>query len=68
MCYILIISTKSIQINIVIGSNPPNPYLKSYFINQSDLKNIGGGFCNFTPFSPPKKIGKVIKNHLLYRK
>ncbi len=35
------------QINIIIGGKPPNPYLKSYFINQADLKNIGGGFCSF---------------------
>ncbi len=35
--------TKLIQINIVIGGKPPNPNLKSYFINQSALKYIGGG-------------------------
>ncbi len=40
--------TKSIQINIVIGGKPPNPHLKSYFINQSGLKKLVGGFCSFT--------------------
>ncbi len=32
----------------MIGGKPPNPHLKSYFINQSGLNNIGGGFCSFT--------------------
>ncbi len=46
LCYILIISNQITQINIMIGDKPSNPHLKSYFINQSGFKNIGGGFCN----------------------
>ncbi len=49
-CYILgmhhviywLYPTKSIQINTVIGGEPPNPHLKPYLINQSGIKYMMG--------------------------
>ncbi len=68
--------TKSMQINIVIGGKSPNPHIKSYFINQSGLKDLVGDSAVLPKigyFLPPHKQWSTpsithrnfIHNHLL---
>ncbi len=56
--------TTSMQINIVIGGKPPNPLLKSYFINQLGIKYMVGDSAVLLsdPCQNPSGVSQILKN------
>ncbi len=82
-CYVLgmhhviywLYPTKSIQINIVIGGEPPNPHLKPCLINQPGIKYMVGdsavlpiSFYMACHISCDPRQACHIRCHVIYKK